>query len=1314
MPDIGNAKGSIQLVFKIEGAKSAVAALKEVETHAAKAGKNVDVMASSSEKANLKLASIGDAMGQAMPKISGVADAAKRVDERLKGVSATAVETKRSVDQLKKIKVDTSSTGEAKKALEGTKKAAEDTDSVFVKMMQDAGMSDTAISNVGNALHAAFGVGAIAVTAAKVGEALHSIGSAAVEADGALAKLSASTGATKTQAEQYEDVMLQIKADNFGETYDELADAMGRVVQTMGEMDPEQLRDVTEAALTLEDTFGSDFNETLRGVDNMMKSFGIKSDEAFDLLAKGSQEGLDKSGELGDNMAEYAQVWAEMGFSAKDTFKILDNGLQAGAYNLDKVNDFMKEFGISLKDGRMEENVNKFSKNTQKLFKAWKDGRATTKDVFSAVVADLKNMGTNSTEAATLASDMWSALGEDNAMSVITSLDDVNHKFDDVKGAMDDLKNVRYDSLSGNLEKIGEGIKSRLVKPIQDTAIPALTALTGAIASVFEEEEDTTHTAAFVDGVTAAVGEAQTAVSDLKDSVDNAFASYNNEIADATKIQALTTQLMSLNSITNRNATQQAMLKTVVEELGEYLPEVTDAWDDHAGKLNLTAEALDKLTTAAVKERVKEAEERLLDDLTQTIIDNQLVLDNVEQQLNGLDATRGTLEKFADALDTVYANLDAGGQIDDSMYTMLFDNLGTLDDLLTNGGITMEDYADFLNQLPDPMQALATAVENGNVSLEQQKTLMGLVNKEAGASGDALTTAYNGMLNYRDQVGTLNKDEKDLKETQEEANGILEDTGKKYNAAGGDAEELTKNVRDAAQATREQQAAEEKAAKSQEWMNDNVDKAVSFFEKLGLKKIDNKEASDDLAKSEEELAKEEEEAARAAEEAARKQEESARRVDKVASSLYDSYHGTYEKIKGELMNFDMSQFTADKEGEWEAPETVDSSRLAYNLIEYGNYLQQYKDNMRKLQEELGEDDPFYQHLVEMGPEYSGVVQGLIDGTEDALRVAQSTYNDIFEETDQTAKQWAAEQTALAAAMGQFGSSSIDYSNLRNSVSNGFAGASEAAKSKFNDLVDYCQGVGAQIPDDLALGIQAGTVSVEDATAQMQDQLYGQLVGMRQIAQDLGIALPAELATGITANSSSADMADAVAQLYQTLTGANVDVQSEMEKKASEAGQGMTSGLNKEQETIRAAASANVQAALGTLTAGSVMFTMAGSANGKAYAAGLSLTEPDARRAGDSLGAAFADAMEQAILQRQEQIRLAVSSLVGSGELSEQITLETGNDAGSIGAAVGEALARTPMKTTVSVEMQDGDVVMDGERVGRHVAPTVSRVLAQRV
>lgn len=62
----------------------------------------------------------------------------------------------------------------------------------------------------------------------------------------------------------------------------------------------------------------------------------------------------------------------------------------------------------------------------------------------------------------------------------------------------------------------------------------------------------------------------------------------------------------------------------------------------------------------------------------------------------------------------------------------------------------------------------------------------------------------------------------------------------------------------------------------------------------------------------------------------------------------------------------------------------------------------------------------------------------------------------------------------------------------------------------------------------------------------------------------------------------------------------------------------------------------------------------------------------------------------------------------SGTISKVITF----DYAFFAACLAEVLRTAPIQANVNVEMQDGDVYMDKERVGRTVAPVVSRVIAQ--
>ena len=119
----------------------------------------------------------------------------------------------------------------------------------------------------------------------------------------------------------------------------------------MGSFPIPDLTHLTQQALTLDKLYGIDMNETLRGVNALMKQYGLTAQEAMDYIVTGTQNGLDKTNELGDNLSEYSGKFAQAGYSASEYFQLLQNGLQGGAYNLDKVNDAVNEVTTRLADG---------------------------------------------------------------------------------------------------------------------------------------------------------------------------------------------------------------------------------------------------------------------------------------------------------------------------------------------------------------------------------------------------------------------------------------------------------------------------------------------------------------------------------------------------------------------------------------------------------------------------------------------------------------------------------------------------------------------------------------------------------------------------------------------------------------------------------------------------------------------------------------------------------------------------------------------------------------------------------------------------
>lgn len=557
------------------------------------------------------------------------------------------------------------------------------------------------------------------------------------------AKLQGATGATAAEMKKYEAAMQNIYNNNFGENLEDIASAMAKVKQYTGELDASELENMTENAMALEDVFDMDLSETIRGVNSLTKNMGITSKQAFDLMAKGAQNGLDKSGELGDNIAEYGQLWAQAGFSAEEMFAILQNGLDAGAYNLDKVNDFVKEFAISLSDGRIEENLDSFSQETQNLFWAMKDGKATSKDVFYSVVQDLKAC-TNQQEALTLASTVWSALGEDNAMSVITALGDVNDAYKDVGGTMEYIKEISYDSVESKLESLGRKTKTEILEPVADNALPAINKAldgVGKILDAIAEKINPPKTALeeFTEEVTENNQQVRTVLDNVEESMGNAH-------AQAEKLDEYKKTLLELNGVTEKTEYQKFQVKKIVEELSDTIPELSEAWDEEAGSINLSNEELTALM---------ENQEAYIIQAAAIEAKNQLINEGFEKMLSA--------EKAKSAVDELKKSLEEMEETEN------FEALIGINDEL------LGQYTDLKSQLSDAeeeYQMAKTAVDDYNVSLEQAKEDIDTTSEKLGGMVAAQGEAKESTEALTEAQGANGEAVSGL------ADGIEQDTGR--------------------------------------------------------------------------------------------------------------------------------------------------------------------------------------------------------------------------------------------------------------------------------------------------------------------------------------------------------------------------------------------------------------------------------------------------------------------------------------------------------------------------------------------------------
>lgn len=319
------------------------------------------------------------------------------------------------------------------------------------------------------------GAGAAALGAAGVAAFGASMGKTVLDMGSSLDMLQAQTGATAEQMGVYGNAAKEVFSKGYGENIDEVTNSLARVRQNMKNIDNGELGKVTSNAMLLAKTFDGDVNEVTRGTNNMMEAFGISADKAFDLFTAGGQRGLNFSNEMFDNVAEYSSLFGTMGYSAEEYFGIMERGAKAGVYNLDYVNDVMKEFQIRVKDGSKstDETFSAMSKSTFDLWESFNRGEATVAEVASAVTAELKGMDDQVT-ANQLAVSLFGTKWEDLEAGAMYAMLGSKDAMKDFEGATDSAA-----------AKVEGSLKNRLISSWRELQVGIADVVNGAGAQEF-------------------------------------------------------------------------------------------------------------------------------------------------------------------------------------------------------------------------------------------------------------------------------------------------------------------------------------------------------------------------------------------------------------------------------------------------------------------------------------------------------------------------------------------------------------------------------------------------------------------------------------------------------------------------------------------------------------------------------------------------------------------------------------------------------------------------------------------------------------
>lgn len=315
--------------------------------------------------------------------------------------------------------------------------------------------------------------------ATAAGSAAVAIGSAAIgvstNVDTAMNGFAASTGIAVDELGKYEDAMLNIYNNNFGESLEDIAASMGTIKQIMGDgMGAEELEAMTTNAIMLRDTFDFDVSESVRAANALMDQFGMSGEDAYNMIAQGAQNGLNQNGDLLDVINEYSVHFSQLGLSSTDMFKMLSSGAQKGTFSVDKLGDAVKEFGIRAKDGSDASRAafEYLGYDADSLFKVFNEGGQDAADMTQIIMDELASMP-DSVEKTTAGVALFGTMWEDMGAEAIGALAGFDTELTYTKDALSEINEIKYDDLGSMLEGLKRNFETLLL-PLGNALIPMI------------------------------------------------------------------------------------------------------------------------------------------------------------------------------------------------------------------------------------------------------------------------------------------------------------------------------------------------------------------------------------------------------------------------------------------------------------------------------------------------------------------------------------------------------------------------------------------------------------------------------------------------------------------------------------------------------------------------------------------------------------------------------------------------------------------------------------------------------------------------
>lgn len=381
-------------------------------------------------------------------------------------------------------------------------------------------------------------------------------------------------------------------------------------IRTLTGVQGSELDKITAKTKAIADSYGKDVKETVKTANTLSKHFNLTMNESLDLMTKGFLSGADASGDLYNQLAEYAPLMREAKLSASEFVSLIAETEKAGVFN-DKGVDAIKEGFISLREGTKgtKDAIAGLGIDVEDMYTKMESGNLSYFDALKLISKEIEKTGNKSTKTGTAIADIFRGAGEDAGFDFISNLHNMNTELEKSINNSDEYAQLKQREL-----EINEDLNSVWMK---------LTGTGSALNSLYLGMKS-----GLVDLLGSIAG-VRTEAMEAKD----AFEDQARKVIDLNKnLTPLITEYENLNSKSKLSKDEHIRLKKVVGEIGSILPSAVTSWDEYGNAVSIST---DRITEYIDKQKLilRYKNKKAIDSETEAIKNNTRQLKRYQKLL---------------------------------------------------------------------------------------------------------------------------------------------------------------------------------------------------------------------------------------------------------------------------------------------------------------------------------------------------------------------------------------------------------------------------------------------------------------------------------------------------------------------------------------------------------------------------------------------------------------------------------------------------------------------------------------------------------